>query len=539
MIWLLLLLLGCKEDITQEPLCPEDEETFRTHVWEPVLGVQCVGCHAEGAVASGSDFVLDANDMLSNIRAFARVSDRILLKPTGQHSDGHGGGEVIGVGSTEYEALSFWVDWNEGECTVPEGNHCAAEQSARRLRRLSHAEYDRTIADLFGIYSEYGAAFAADPVVDGFANDAATLSLSPLLADQYRDAAERIASALSIHTLLPCDPLQTGNSACAALFIEDFGFRAFRRPLEQTDIDRYLELWEMVATEDGFEAGIQWVITAMLQSPHFLYRSELGVQTNQGVFELTDWEIATELSYSFWGTMPDASLFAAAEAGELRTAEEIEIQANRLASDPRALETIADMVEAWLHLDRLNTVSRDGLTPDLRAAMRAETRDLVIEYAASGATLADLMTATTTYVDADLAEHYGLETTGEVSLEGTNYGGLLTQGSVLTTHALPSGSSPIHRGVLVRERLLCEELPPPPQISTPPRLLLTPASRRGSAIAHTAPTQSARHAMKKSTHWVLALSILTGLGVGARWMENMPWTPVVTSTRPCLAASHS
>ncbi len=98
MIWLLALLIACKPQIS-EPLCPEDEETFRTQVWEPVLGVQCVNCHVEGGVAGGTEFILDPDDMLASLRAFSQVSDRVLLKPTGLHEYGHGGGELFGLDS--------------------------------------------------------------------------------------------------------------------------------------------------------------------------------------------------------------------------------------------------------------------------------------------------------------------------------------------------------------------------------------------------------------------------------------------------------
>jgi hypothetical protein len=491
MIWLLALLVGCKSQVN-EPLCPEDEATFQSEVWEPVLGTQCVGCHVDGGLAASTDFVLDPDDMLASLRAFSQVSDRILLKPTGLHEEGHGGGQLIELDSPEYAALAFWVDWNDGTCAVPALPSCDALEQARRLRRLSHAEYDRTIADLLGIDSDYGQRFAADPVVDGFANDAEALELSPLLADQYRAAAEEIAGSISLNPLLPCDPYQVGYSGCAALFIEDFGYRAFRRPLVQSDVDRYLDLWTLVATEDGFDEGLRWVLTAMLQSPHFLYRSELGVHQGDGVFQLTDWEIASELSYTFWGTMPDEELLAIAGAGELQTPEQIQAQAQRLASDPRVLETAADMVEAWLLLDRLQTVSRDGLDQELRDAMRQETRDLIQDIASDNGSLADLMQARHTFVDEALADHYGLAETGEVPLDGERYGGLLTQGSLLTTYALPTGSSPIHRGVLVRERLLCEELPPPPSnLDTSPPAVDPNASTRERYTEHSANPQCA------------------------------------------------
>ncbi|MEQ1565173.1 MAG: DUF1588 domain-containing protein [Myxococcota bacterium] len=373
---------------------------------------------------------------------------------------------------------------------------CEQAEPGRLLRRLTHPEYARTVADLLGVEAAAGT-FAADPIVDGFRNDAAALGVSDLLADQYRTSAEALAAAADLRSSLPCDPAAVGDATCASLFIEDFGFRAFRRPLTQADIHRYLAVWTEVALEDGFDAGIEWVVVAMLQSPHFLYRSELGVQVAPGRFELTGWELAADLSYTFWGTTPDAELLAEAAAGALDTPEGLLAAAAARADDPRTLETVADAVEVWLDTSQLATVSRDGLTPELRASMQAETRAVARDVAGAGGTLADLMLTRYTLVDAGLAEHYGLPGSGRVELDGVRYGGVLTHGSVLTTHGRPEGSGPVQRGVTVRERLLCEDLPPPPSnldVSPPP---VDPAlSTRERYAQHAAdPACSSCHAL--------------------------------------------
>ncbi|MCB9764523.1 MAG: DUF1588 domain-containing protein [Alphaproteobacteria bacterium] len=503
-----LLLLGCGGDLLHrnnpsetdtsdspaELACPEDEALFQAHVWQPALGDQCVLCHVEGAVAGNTRMVLDPNDMLSSLRAAASVGEDLVLKPTGQHPDGHGGGDVISPDSAAAQALAFWVAWGQGTCEEPEdvSDVCDDLPGDRLLRRLTHAEYDRTVEDLLGVESGYGDGFASDEVVEGFRNDAAALTVSSLLADQYRLAAEALAWQVDLDPLVPCDPYAMGRANCAQVVIEDFGLRAFRRPLSQQDLDRYQALWTEVAREDGFDEGLRWVIAAMLQSPSFLYRSELGEKQADGTFALTDWELATALSYQFWGTTPDAELLALAEAGTLNTPEQLDEQAIRLASDDRALATAADLVDTWLQLDRLQTVSREGLSTSLRDAMATETRALVMDVAGDGGTLDDLMLARHTFLDAELAEHYGLTGEGEVELDGVRYGGLLTQGSVLTAHALPTGSSPVHRGVLVRERLLCEDLPAPPaNLDTSPPEVNPDLSTRERYAQHTSDDQCA------------------------------------------------
>ena len=443
--------------LTENGSCPEDLDVFEPVVWDAVMGQTCIGCHSEGAVGSSSAFSL-GTDMLANLRMATAQGENLVLKPTGLHPDGHGGGEVVSLGSVEHDALQFWVDWGQGICADAPTDGCFEDEAPRRLRRLTQGEYARTLEDLLGIQAAPIAdALAADPEVDGFKNDAEALVVGSLLADQYRTTAEQVVWDAPLPA--GCDPDVDGAATCAQERIEDFGFRAFRRPLAEEELDAYVLFWNEVAQVDGFDEGMRWTMAAMLQSPHFLYRSELGVLGDDG-FELTDWELATELSYSFWGTMPDDELFAAAEAGFDDAS--LQEQVDRLAADPRALDTMADMVEVWLHLDLLETVSREGLEDSLRDAMAEETRTLVKDVAGEGGTLADLFTARHTTVDDQLAAHYGLEGTGRVELDGERYGGLLTQGSVLTAHARPSGSSPIHRGVLVRERLLCEHLPPPP-----------------------------------------------------------------------------
>ena len=218
----------------------------------------------------------------------------------------------------------------------------------------------------------------------------------------------------------------------------------------------------------------------MLQSPSFLYRTELGDAAQPAgadAIKLTPYEVASELSYFLWGTMPDAALFAAADAGEVGTPAQIEKQARRLLADPRSRDTIQRFVEAWLEIDRLPTIPKDAATyPELdaaaRVAQREETRRFVTHVMEKGTgTLSELLTSRTSFLSPELAKLYGLpaptgpkdaEGFAEASFAGTARAGILTQGSVITTHSKPSSSSPIHRGKLVRERLFCQELPPPP-----------------------------------------------------------------------------
>jgi len=431
--------------------CPDDLQFFEAKVYKPVLEQKCAVCHSASGLAKNSHFVLvPASEVgaleknFETVKALAATSVEgtsvLLSRPSGRHPEGHTGGKLIPFDGPEYNTLSTFVN------RVTKGEECDAEVVActgampgrRALRRLSRSEYDATVQDLLEIPSHWGASFTADTVVEGFDNNAAALRVSPLWADQARRAAEEIAETAMAKPggVVGCDPAVKGEEACAAEFIASFGERAFRRPLSADDEARYLALYKGVAAEDGFSVGVQTVITAMLQSPHFLYRAELGdaAAVSEGRVKLTPYEIAAELSYFLWGTMPDAELFAAAKAGTLSSEEEIEKQARRMLQDPRSDAVLERFVEQWLELDRLASVPKDSATyPEfdmpLRAAMAGETKRFIRDVVRQGqGTLPELLTAKYSFMTPELAAFYGLPAPsggvdsagyGKVDLSGT------------------------------------------------------------------------------------------------------------------------
>lgn len=529
MIALLLLgISGCDKPTpsVDASACPEDLDTFEAEVWQPVLGRQCVLCHQEAGLAAGTRLVFQLEGTpnwrehnLEVARTVALLDSAegptILAKSADLSADGHGGGSQVTVGDTRYQALDAFVSWSRGtSCGALEAlATCDGEAPGPRLlRRLSHEEYDNTVADLLGL--EGGAVgFPADDVVMGFTTIASVLDVSALLIDDYREAAETLAWEADIEALLPCDPTGEAERGCAESFIRDIGLRTFRRPLSDDDVERYVRRWEAGAADADFEEGARWVLATMLQSPHFLYRLELGVEGEPGIYTLTDFEVATELSYLLWATTPDDPLLDAAAAGELSTPEGLEAQLTRMAADPRAAGRSAEFVVSWLGLDRLSTVSRDAttypsFTTSIREDMAGETQRFVENVAESGGTYGDLLTSNQTFLTPELAAHYGVALTPDkdgggpaadryepVSLRGTGRGGLLGQGSVLATFAHSTGSSPIHRGLLVREHVLCEELPEPPaslMVSTP-EVEETQTTREAFASHATDPTCAVCH----------------------------------------------
>lgn len=350
-----------------------------------------------------------------------------------------------------------------------------------RLRRLTHAEYERTVTDLLGTGKGSSREFLDDPSFAGFDNNADGLRVSGRLGRDYRRAAEELAREVAdseelLERILPCDDTSV---ECATEFVTSFGLSAFRRPLRDAEVARYVALFNegaaLVQSGDALADGVALVIETMLQSPNFLYRAELSTEEDdEGFIPLGDYEIANRLSYMFTASMPDSELFRAAAAGELTTREELRAQAERLARSDAVRARVLDFHEQWLNLASFRELSKDSelfrdFSPDLADDYAEEVRRFV-EFVALDEErgLASLLTAPHGFVNARTARFYGLDSedfTEEFSLVEFEPGaraGLLTQLGFLTTHAYTTDTSPIHRGVFVLRRILCENIPDPP-----------------------------------------------------------------------------
>ena len=363
------------------------------------------------------------------------------------------------------------------------------------VRRMTRLEYSNTVRELLGDISGVANAFPAEEKRLGFDNNAAALSVSPVLAEQYLLAAEAVATAAvasNLSKIVPCDPAAVGVDACARQFIAAFGKAAYRRPLDADDTATLTAVFAAGAVTD-FKTGVRLVIETLLQSPRFLYRVEFGATPSLGeaVVKLDDWEMASRLSYLLWHSMPDAELFAAAEAGGLTAREDIAAQVQRMLADPRAHAVVADFNAQWLGLGAINSVEKDAavfpeFTPLVAAYMREETDRFLDDaiWNSDGGDLAAIFSAPYTFVNGALAQYYGIPgVTGttflKTPLDGLGRGGLLTQGGLLSMLGKANQTSPIHRGKFVREQLLCTELPPPPNdaVIKPPELSTTLTTR--------------------------------------------------------------
>jgi hypothetical protein len=260
---------------------------------------------------------------------------------------------------------------------------------------------------------------------------------------------------------------------CAPKILSNLLERAYRRPVAQSELQAKLRLVEVARREgDTFEEGIRLALEAVLASPDFLFHIERDPKgPAEAVRPLTDYELASRLSYLLWSSMPDEDLRAAAAKG-LRRPGVLEAQVRRMLSDPKASNLVDNFAAQWLQLRSLGRTKPDPtkfptFDDELLDAMKLETSLFVNAIFREDRSILDFIDAPFTFVNGPLARHYGIPgVTGEgfqrVNLDGQQRSGLITQGAILTVSSYPTRTSPPVRGKWVLENLLGAAPPPPP-----------------------------------------------------------------------------
>ncbi|WP_441286241.1 DUF1592 domain-containing protein [Sorangium sp. KYC3313] len=395
---------------------------------------------------------------------------------------------VAGCGNGQIGAAGSGSGSGSGEdgSTSGQGDPpvCGAERILAPQRRLTRFEYNNTVRDLLGTSLTPADQFPPDEIAGGFNNNATVLTVSALHAEKYLLAAEALATeavAGDLSKLVPCDPAAvegqvTQEEACARQFVQDFGRRAYRRPLETSDVDRLMRAYAAGRTDGSFREGIEVVIRAALQSPKFLFRLELrhDLDASSSRVRLDPYEMASRLSYLVWASGPDDELLDAAEAGLLDTREQLAERTRQMLEHPRARRAITEFYKQWLNLGKLGTIVKEeskfpGYDDELVAGISAETPAFVEHVLWSGDhKLSSLLTLPVGFATESVAELYGVtvppgSTTPQlVELPPDQRAGVLTQPAFLAVHAHPDQTSPVLRGKAIRAKFMCQDPPPPP-----------------------------------------------------------------------------
>jgi hypothetical protein len=349
------------------------------------------------------------------------------------------------------------------------------------LRRLTRNQFRNAIRDVFA-YDVNVNDLDADSFTANLASvGAAIVVTSDHGVEQYNTAVENAVNALFADAtkrsqFIGCTPTGQTNDTCVRGFIQKVGLRAWRRPLDSTELDRFVALAAKASTDLGAAIeGARWATVALFTSPSFLYRPELGAAAANGTLRLTGYELASRLSFLIWNSLPDQTLLDQAGGGMLGTADGIRTAATRMLSATAGRESVSAFADEYMRLDRIATQAKDPVLfpeygADLQAAMVRDIRDTWASVAFDDqASALDLFTTNKVIVNADLARLYGLDTTG---LTSTTYqtralpagprSGILSKAGVLSQFANQKTGSPTLRGKFIRDTLMCLTVPPPP-----------------------------------------------------------------------------
>lgn len=390
------------------------------------------------------------------------------------------------------------------EAPAPEA---AADPAPAVVLRLTEAEYNRAVADL--LQTDVAPwRFPPEFALDGFTGRFATQAPSDALLEELRLAAVAASTAVPDSPAFVCEDT---DADCLRSALLAFADRAWRRPLDEAAAGRLGALFDDLAAASDPLLAARLGVQAVLQSPRFLYRIELGVPTGDdgATVPLDPWELAARLSFFLWDTVPDEPLRALAADGSLTNPAVLETQARRMLDDARARDAVVAFHREWLDVDGI-----DALVPDpdvhfpeagiedayiraitnTRRVMKAEidqyvTHTLLVDPSAGS--LGDLLTATTAWVGPQTAAGYGVDydTDGidlasvwveglaeeqielrPVRLPPEQRAGVLTLAGVMAARSHAVHPSPVHRGLLVLDRLLCDrpENPPAGAVSQAP-----------------------------------------------------------------------
>jgi hypothetical protein len=400
------------------------------------------------------------------------------------------------------------------------------DPSSGALARLTNVEYSQTVADLLGEPPDASIRyrFPEDARQHGFDNNVDLLHISTAHCSAYEAAADAIATATFASParralVLSCD-LTTG-AACLTSYIQSLGRKMYRRPLTADEVNGFstLAAGNTVATDPA--SGAQAVLDAMLQSPNFLFRVAIGVANpaQPAIVGLNAFELATRLSFLLWGTAPDGALLDKAQGGALDNPAGVAAVVGQMVADPRSQRGAKRFYGQWLPLTFISGPTADAdRVPlgdaTLAADMVEETSRFVDTVLWGGGTVLDLLTAKYTFVNARLATIYGVMAQTStanpwvrVDFPATSQrAGLLTQGTILAAGSHGTKPSNTRRGEIVREQLLCNDIPsPPPGVSA-----IVPPAQAGETeqqtfARHTTdPSCASCHTLMDPIGWGLA-----------------------------------
>jgi hypothetical protein len=483
--------------IALTPLFSQDTVSYERDI-RPLLAKKCFECHNTNSPKA------DVN--LDNYKEQARVikDGQLWLKVLEQIKSRHMPPKTEPpLSEAEYNALYNGIN------SILQASLQQKSPGRIVIRRLGHSEYQYTVLDLLSINFDAKNYFPSDGSGGGgFDNQGRALFFTPLKLERYYDAATDIIDSVYSNKelwskVVPItysqniwqrfrnwvkslffDQYEEVNppELAAQKVIYPFAAKAFRRFLKEGEKSKLISLFEKVYDENDsldsprrFDEAIAQTFKAILVSPSFLYRVEEEPE-KAGSYPVSNFELATRLSYFLWSSMPDQELFNLSYMGKLQDTVVLEAQVKRMLSDPKAKRFAENFSTQWLGITKLmedqpllDPVKYPGFDMPVRKALYRETIEYFYYVLTESKNLMELINSNYTFLTKDLADYYGIaDVSGDefrkVTLPDSTRGGILGMGSVLATTSFATRTSPVLRGKWVMEQIMGISPPPPPPV---------------------------------------------------------------------------
>ena len=348
------------------------------------------------------------------------------------------------------------------------------------VRRLNRNEYNNTVRDLFGVDFLPGRDFPSDGAGgEGFDNVGDALFVQPSLTEKYLAASKKIIGSIyddpqrlaSVIFAKPNEKMPPDKAARTVLLTH--ASLAFRRRVTDEDLAPLLSLFgKKLAAGASYEEALRPSLQSLLLHPSFLFRIEAD-QPGRSEWKVDDFELATRLSYFLWASMPDRRLLKLADEGKLSAPATLRTEALRMINDPRSETLSRHFAGQWLGFEDVRDIAQPDakrfptFTQSLRVSMYRESVEFFNYLVRANRPARELIQSDYTFVNAELAQHYGIagvEGTQlqRIALADANRGGVIGQAAILTATSMPLRTSPVKRGKWILDTLLGTPPPPPP-----------------------------------------------------------------------------
>ncbi len=362
---------------------------------------------------------------------------------------------------------------------------CASLKDPGRpsLRRLNREEYNNATRALTGLNLRLADEFPPDPISYGFDNIAESLTLTDVQVEQYYRAAQQLLTAVIDQkdkhpdayrqVVVTAPDANITEEQAARTILERFATRAFRRPVEEALVDRYMSLYQLARQRgEAHEAALKHLLSAVLISPRFLMRIEATQPDATEAYPVDEYDLASRLSFLLWSGPPDDELLKLAGEKKLHDSAVLDTQLRRMLQDDRSVALVDNFFGQWLQVRNLDRHQPDAKKfPEfdnaLREAMRREVQQVLLLVVREDRPLTELLASNYTFVNERLAKHYGIkgisgDSFQKVSLENGRRGGLLTSAAILMLQSDPGRPNVPRRGNYIAGTILGVPPPPPP-----------------------------------------------------------------------------